>query len=76
MLNWIRDSKKNYKGNSNVWNSLSHAFSVVNDWLVWKLGNDQQIKVAEDPMVGGVGFFKMSLDLLRFLHDNDVFYLA
>jgi hypothetical protein len=39
VLNWIRDSKRVFKRISNVWSSLLHSFPIVNDWLIWKLGN-------------------------------------
>ena len=52
------------------------SFDVLGDWLVWKLGNGVQIKIGEDPLIGSIDFYQLSLPLLNFLHGKGICYLS
>lgn len=49
---------------------------MLKEWLAWSLGNGQLIRIGGDPMVGFVGFYKLSLEVLHTLHDKGFFFLA
>ena len=51
-------------------------FHVLNDWLVWKLGNWLQIRVGEYPLVGSGSFYKSSEGLVNFLYEKWIYFLA
>lgn len=76
MIDWIRGSRKLTKGMPNVWTYLLHSFLVMSEWLVWKPGNDLQIKVGEDPLIGSTSFFKLFDAMLHFLHEKGIYYLS
>ena len=76
VTNWIRKYKKITKGISNVWNYLIHSLPAIFDWLAWKPRNGEHIRVGEDPMIGATSFTKLFDNLVKFLHDKGVVYLA
>ena len=56
----IRTGFKKSKGSSNIWNYLSHITHILYNWLVWKKGNGQCVKMEEDPFVAGIDYYKLS----------------
>lgn len=76
VIDWIREDTNNTSGISNCWMCLISSFFLLSSWLVWKPSNSFSIKIGDDPMVGVVSFYRLSIDLLNFLHARGLFYLA
>lgn len=49
---------------------------MLNDWLVWKPGNENQILFGKDPLIGSRNYYKLSDGLINFLHSIENYYLA
>ena len=52
MINWIRKVKNKGSIASNIWIGLIASFPSMGNWLAWKIGNGNQVKLDEDPFIG------------------------
>ena len=49
---------------------------MVTNWIAWKLGRGSKIKIGEDSIVGIVGFYKLSKELIRMLNGRGITFLC
>ena len=61
---------------SNCWKGLIYAIKVVKEWVAWNPGNGRQIRLGEDPFVGGVDFYKLFEGIVQDLHQKGIIYLS
>lgn len=43
---------------------------------MWRLGNGTQIRDGEDLIIGSATYYKLSIPLLIFLHENGIVFLT
>jgi len=44
---WVRNPSKSHKGGSIIWKAMVLAFMVVEDCLVWKVGDGRKLRIGE-----------------------------
>ncbi|KAL8475516.1 hypothetical protein ACS0TY_028246 [Phlomoides rotata] len=59
-------------GSSYTWQSILEGWRVLEQGLVWIIGNGQRVKIFEDPWLYGGGNPTISLGVHPFLHNNTV----
>ena len=52
MEEWFRLEWKVTKGSSIVWKALVDAFSLVGNWIIWKMRDEKNTRIGEDTWVG------------------------
>jgi hypothetical protein len=73
---WFREGKKNWNGASNIWRALTSSFDILSDWLVWKPGNGEDIRIGVDPLIGSHTYYKLSENLISVLKEKGINFLA
>jgi hypothetical protein len=36
---WLRQGRRKWTGGSNIWRALTSYLNILNDWMVWNLGD-------------------------------------
>ena len=57
---WFREGNKNSFGISNIWRTLTSSYNIVVDWLAWNPGNEKEIRIGSDPMVGAHKYYRLT----------------
>jgi mannosylglycoprotein endo-beta-mannosidase len=68
IVNWFKYPAKFSKG-SLVWKVLVENFPLVGDFVVWKIGDERQVRLREDPWLGAGNLFRLSKPLLLHLRE-------
>jgi len=67
---WIRVDPKSHHGASNVWKMLVSVFPLLRQWVAWKTGHGNQVRLGEDPWVGARENYYLSLNLRNHLRER------
>lgn len=54
------------------WKALVQCFPLVGRWLVWKVGNGEQVRIGVDPWVGYKNKFRFPYWLIEMLQDRGI----
>ena len=76
VIEWFREGKKNYTGASNIWRSLTCSFNILSDWLVWKPGNGEDIRIGVDPLIGSHTYYKVFENIIFVLKEKIIKFMA
>jgi len=60
IVEWIREGRKNMKGVPNCWKALTSSLQIITNWIAWNPGNDWEIRIGVDPLVGSQYYYKIS----------------
>ena len=52
ILDWIRSTDKKKKNISICWKSVLWAFDLIGNFLVWKIGSGNAVRIGLDPWAG------------------------
>jgi hypothetical protein len=55
--------------------SFGGTFPLIDEWMVWQVGNGKSVRIGEDPWVCSGDGFKLSDDLVGDLHDQVIYSL-
>ena len=75
IVEWIRRPQKCHKGGSVIWKAVIKSFNVIEDALMWKVGNVRRVRVGIDPWLGSDGHFRLSKQLVASLRHQGVHFL-
>jgi hypothetical protein len=73
MEEWIRNPSKFRTAGSISWNAMLDVYHLVGDWFCWQVGNGHNVRIGEDPWIGGGGGLKLSIGILEELHVKGVY---
>ena len=52
------------------------SFSILGNWLVWKVGRGERIRIGKVPWVDSGNEYKLSKTIINILHNEGIFSLA
>ena len=55
LLDWIREKDKKKSGISICWKFVIWSFHLIDDFLVWNIGNGANVRIGMDPWEGANG---------------------
>ena len=64
VVDWIRNSLKGHKGGSIIWKAVNKSFDVIEDNLIWKVGNGRSVQVGIDLWIGCNERYRLSEPLV------------
>lgn len=73
VIDWIRLPQKKLVGTLNIWRGLLEVFPLLNEFLVWQVGDGFQTRLGVDPIIGCN--ILLSHPTLNSLHHNGIFFL-
>jgi hypothetical protein len=72
---WIRKPSKYISNVLIVWKATIKYFSLIGNWLVWKVGNGRRIRLGKDPWVSYGNNFELLDHIVNFLRERGFFYM-
>lgn len=61
---------------SNVWKAIVQSFPLVGNWLAWKVGKWDKVRIGADPWVGSGERHKLSEELIVTLKNQGIHHLT
>ena len=68
MEDWIKNLIKKWKNALIIWKEMVLSLPLIGKWLVWEIGNKRKLGMGADPWVGSAEGFKLSHDMINYLH--------
>ena len=72
----IRLPSKDTHNVSICWKAIVLAFPLLGNWLVWKVGNGERVRVVSNPLVGSGEDYKLLENLIASLQGKGIYNLA
>lgn len=66
-IQWIRAQPIALRRASNVWSTLLKYFSIIGDWVVWKIGNGKQVHIGDVSWAKSNNNWRLSNGLIQAL---------
>jgi len=76
IVEWFSSRDKSCGNASIIWKFVIKSFSLIGDWLVWRVGRGDNIRIGEDPWVGCEGKHRIPPPLVLSLRELGYFSLT
>ena len=76
IVEWLRNPNKTYKNGSIGWKDMVLDYPLIKQWIGWKIGDGNCVRVGEDPWMGLGENFKLSPRLIQILRSTRIFTVA
>ena len=65
LLDWIRKPRKSHAGGSMIWKAIVKYFSLIENNLVWDVGNGESVLIGRDPWLGSTHLHLLPPDVIE-----------
>lgn len=76
ITDWIRNPRKSTRNVSNQWKALVRSFLVIGDYLAWKVGSREKVRLGTHVVLGCGDRFLLTEDSINSLHQRGLFTLS
>ena len=67
LLDWIRNPRKSHVGGSVIWKAIVNSFDLIENNLVWDVGNGESVLIGRDPWMGSFQQHLLPPDVIELL---------
>jgi len=75
MEEWVINPLKQLNNVSIIWKVVTNSFHLVCDWLIWKIGKGDKMKIGLNPWVGSRDIHKIPLQMIQELRNKGCYNL-